>query len=682
MNTNLREEFKQHAPLMRQCVDAAFDAAMDLSALSDAELAALLELQARLRRCREAVWYLLPELKGEDWHSISGNTIKEVLRRASTAEALMPFVDGLSGFIRDKEYGSEILEAFDRFVKDCIGRKSLSESERLALVVVFSTLAHKDLKYKTGKQFVLHLWDEMDSSLVDNIWPELPLTEALIRIEAIERYEVRSTLNVSVDTFEEIYASYMSQDAAYSTDDFLKVVSIDANDFHAAETYCPDKDLDKVINLLSSAANKQEKWQVMLAVVDLLWFIHGEEGKLLLSLPESTSRLYGKVVNSTDYAKMSDAELLALGEDCFGLMDSLEDYVDSMLFSHDNRAQEAAMKICDELARRGKPEMRHLAVKIGYASEGLPQEETDWVLGLDEIVERIMAEAVENHDCQSLSDSELYALGRLLATMQWENNLEIKDTDKLDKALERCFSELWMRYTSGSGETLALYSGIQAIYDASPAGLTGFGDILKDVQSDLVKSLLEAKKKNLALGIRALEIATASPLCKVTDDWNNRRYADTIGIDYYMEEVARWASSQNADGSWPNVGIDEALRRIKLMESDYPHSVKSVDYSMVIRKAFNHYSKQILDVDMNGILEMHPASLGTIDLFADCYFSLWNPTVTDIVPAHLCRYALPALEDDTMSQSGRWIMYRIILLAHLRQQQNMANHQVFDYTWN
>ena len=680
MNTNLRDEYKPHAPLMRQCVDAAFDVTMDLSALSDAELAALLVLQARLRRCREAVWYLLPDLKGEDWHSMSGKTVKEVLRRASTAEAMVPFVDGLSGFVRDKEYGSEIFEAFDRFVKDCVGRKSLSESERIALIVAFSTLAHKDLKYKTGKEFVLKIWGEMDSSLADNVWPELPLTEALTRIEAIERYEVRSTLNVSVDTFEEIYASCMSQDAEYTTEDFLKVVSIDANDLRAAEIYCPDKDLDKAIGLISSADDKQEKWQVMVAVVDLLWFIHGEEGKLLLSLPESTSWLYGKVANSTDYDKMSDAELLALGEDCFGLMDSLEDYVDSMLFSHDNRAQEAAMKICDELARRGKPEIRHLAGKMGYASEELPQEETDWVLGLDEIVERIMTEAVENHDYQSLSDSELYALSRLLATMQWENNLEIKDKDKLDKALERCFTELWKRYASGSdsGETLALYSGIQAIYDASPTGLTGFGDILKDVQSDLVKSLL----KNPALGIRALEIATASPLCKVTDDWNNRRYADTIGIDYYMEEVARWASSQNADGSWPNVEIDEALRRIKLMESDYPHSVKTVDYSMVIRKAFNHYSKQILDVDMNGIREMHPASLGTIDLFADCYFNLWNPTVTEIVPAHLCRYALPALEDATMSQSGRWIMYRIILLAHLRQQQNMANHQAFDYTWN
>ena len=279
-----------------------------------------------------------------------------------------------------------------------------------------------------------------------------------------------------------------------------------------------------------------------------------------------------------------------------------------------------------------------------------------WVLGMESLIDEIVAEAFSCRDYVSLDDDELAGLAKLQSAV-YSNRVALgRDACELDPELEECFTELWLRFCRGEGDAVVQFEGIKSVYDASPTGLDSFEGQMAQAEKSMFEALRRLSARCPELECAAMKLASSALL----DD-------DRSGAAEFLRHgLTRWMGELREDGSWPGIPTEEAFRRISLLGRAYRHSALSdIDCRSVAAVAFRHYAAQI--IDPNGC--MQNATFEALEAFSDSYFGLPDRENAGIMPAHLVSYCMAGLDDDTLAQRQRHILHRIVLMAYLRQQE-------------
>lgn len=220
----------------------------------------------------------------------------------------------------------------------------------------------------------------------------------------------------------------------------------------------------------------------------------------------------------------------------------------------------------------------------GEEEKELTQEEQN------SLTKKVAEEVLSIKGYASLSSEEIELLSYILTNIYLQEIL-FHDGLASEAQLEERIDELSDVVSERIQKATALHEKamlFNAAFDLSRADAE-IADY-KERVSLFVSEVMSAPNVAYPILHAAIDALQNEPLTQVIWDSKGRRSQFSIGEDFFETTLQRWATTQNADGSWPNVSADEAYGRISVIGHDYG-SVKGVDNRYVTDIAYGFYSQ-------------------------------------------------------------------------------------------
>lgn len=206
------------------------------------------------------------------------------------------------------------------------------------------------------------------------------------------------------------------------------------------------------------------------------------------------------------------------------------------------------------------------------------------------LTKNVADDALSIKDYTALATEEIFLLSRILTNLYLQEAL-FHDGIASEALFETCLDKLGeivssrMKKATDLNEKAILFNAANELSRADTE-ITGF----KEFVSHFVNEVISAQNVDYSILHVALDALQSEPLTEVIEDSKGRRNHFSTGKDFFETTLQQWASTQNTNGSWPDVSADEAYGRIRIIGHDFG-SVKGVDNRYVIDMAYDFYSQ-------------------------------------------------------------------------------------------
>lgn len=198
--------------------------------------------------------------------------------------------------------------------------------------------------------------------------------------------------------------------------------------------------------------------------------------------------------------------------------------------------------------------------------------------------------------CAGMTAEALSAYARLMAAIYMEAYLSDSGLCEQPSFLEKLgglCAEL-QRCSSAPASLTDCAWLAAGLHELARTKLFPMQDVLEQTDRRLVSEVMSAGAADCHAVSVAMHVLEREPLTRcVWDDSavGRRRYEFSIGGDYFNATLEAWAASQIPDGSWPEVGAEEAFSRIWVIGGDFG-SLPQLDNGRVCNSAYACYAQR------------------------------------------------------------------------------------------